>query len=633
MSKYWAAFLLLFATLPASAANSTAHWLEVSTPHFTVLTDSNEKQGRRIAGQFEQMRSLFHVLLPSADDDAGSPIIVLALKDKKGFQSLQPLSQLAKNHLEIAGFFQNSTDKNYILLRLDAQGEHPFAVIYHEYTHFMLRKVTVIPLWLNEGLAEFYQNTTIEEKDVLLGQASADNIYYLRDHSLIPLVTLLKVDHQSPYYHDEQKGSVFYAQSWALTHYIEMNDSQKGTHHLSEYATYLIQGEDSVTAAQHAFGDLNQLQKALDSYVQQGSFMMFKRKTAITVDISSFKIRPVPPPEADATRADVLVRVQRTQEAQALLESTLRDDPNNALAHETMGFLKFREGDIPAAKKWYGEAVQLDSHSFLSHYYYAAMSLQSGDTDHDEAIESSLRTSIKLNPSFAPAYDALAMFYARSQRNLSEAHLLNVQAIELDPANLRYRVNAANVLAQEQQFTGALGVLKLAEAIAKTPEETYSVQSAVARIEQNEASFQRAETRNQDAALHTSTVPTGPTLTDPTKVMVFRRVNGRVIGKIEDAPNYPTGDATGPRHTVQGILRNISCSYPTVLTLDVDRDGKSITLYNNNYYKITFTTANYEPDGDIKPCTGIEDMKAAVKYAEVSDKNAAGQILAIELSK
>ena len=106
-----------------------------------------------------------------------------------------------------------------------------------------------------------------------------------------------------------------------------------------------------------------------------------------------------------------------------------------------------------------------------------------------------------------------------------------------------------------------------------------------------------------------------------------------MIGKSEDTPKYPTGDSTGPRHTIQGVLRDIRCSYPNVIALSVDHAGKMITLYNNNFYKIVFTTANYEPDGDIKPCTGIEDMKASVKYAEVSDKTVAGQILSIELSK
>ena len=629
MGKRFSAVLLLLATLTASAGASAARWFQISTPNFTVLTDSNEKQARRIAGQFEQMRSLFHVLLPNTTDDAGSPIIVLALKDRKSFQSLEPAPYLAKGQLDLAGLFLNATDKNYILLRLDAQGEHPFATVYHEYTHFMLRKSPWLPLWLNEGLAEFYQNTDIQEKEVLLGQASADDIYYLRDNRLLPLITLLKVDYKSPYYHEEQKGSVFYAQSWALTHYIEMTDGQKGTHRLAEYAKLLLQGEDSVTAAQHAFGDLNQLQKALESYVHQATFMMFKRKTAITVDTASFQVREVPQPEVDAIRADVLVHNQRTEEAQALLDSTLRDDPSNALAHETMGFLKFREGDIPSAKKWYGEAVKLDSHSFLAHYYYAAMSLQSGDDDHDEAIESSLRTSIKLNPAFAPSYDTLATFYARRHQNLSEAHLLNVQAVNLEPENLRYRINAAEVLAQQQQFPGALGVLKLAATVAKTPDESAMVQSLITRIQRLEAALDRA-TRNGENA---TTLQTNPAQGDATKVMVFRRVDGKVIGKIEDAPDYPIGDSTGARHTVQGVLRNISCSYPTVLTLDVDQGGKTITLYTNNYYKVVFTTANYESDGDIKPCTGIEDMKAKVGYAEVSNKNVAGQIFSIELSK
>jgi hypothetical protein len=89
-----------------------------------------------------------------------------------------------------------------------------------------------IPLWLNEGLAELYQNTDIQVKEVLLGEANTDDISYLRQNRLLPVITLLKVDQTSPYYHEEQKGSVFYAESWALTHYIEISDAQKKTNRL-----------------------------------------------------------------------------------------------------------------------------------------------------------------------------------------------------------------------------------------------------------------------------------------------------------------------------------------------------------------------------------------------------------------
>jgi tetratricopeptide (TPR) repeat protein len=634
MHKHLTALFLVCISFTALAGDSNEHWLEVQSPHFVVLTDTNEKQARRIAGQFEHMRAIFHMLLPNASDNAGAPIIVVALKDKKGFQALEPPAYLAKNQLDLAGLFINSPDKNYILLRLDAQGENPFSTVYHEYTHYMMRKSTWTPLWLNEGLAEFYQNTEIRDKDVVLGQPSPDDILYLRQNKLLPLTTLLSVDHSSPYYHDEQKGSVFYAESWALTHYLVVNDYQKKTHLLTDYARFLTKGEDSVTAAQHAFGDLKRLQDLLDNYVQQSSFTMFKMNAAVPIDVATFDVRPVSNSEADAVRADVLIHDDRAKEAQALLETTLRDDPNNALAHETMGYLKFRDQDIPAARKWYGEAVQLDSHSYLAHYYFAVMTLQSGDTSHDAEIESSFRTSIKLNPSFAPSYDALANFYASRDQKLDEAHILNIEAIQLEPANVYYRLNAANVLSQQREYLSAINVLKLALPIAKTQTETNMVQSRIHSLEQFQAALESNNTQSgtQSTTSQAST-QTGAAPPDAKKTTVFQRVDGKLIGMTEETPNYPTGDATGPQHTIKGVLTHIRCSYPNVLALSMDQAGKTLTFYNNNYYKVVFTTANYEPKGDIKPCTEIEGMKATVKYAEVTDKVVAGQILSIELSK
>jgi Tfp pilus assembly protein PilF len=367
--------------------------------------------------------------------------------------------------------------------------------------------------------------------------------------------------------------------------------------------------------------------------------------SGFTADASSFQVKALSPPEADAVRADFLVYNQRTKDAEPLLAAVLRDDPNNALAHETMGFLKFREHDIPAAQKWYSEAVQLDSHSYLAHYYFASMTMQNGDKDHDAQIESSLLTSIKLNPAFAPSYDTLAMFYGQRNQKLDEARLLSVQAVQLQPDNLYYRLNAANVLTQQHNYASALGVLKLALTVAKTQVEEEMVQSRINQIQKYQALVERAKTQtsqsgsqssDQSSAELSSAHPGAPidSTNDPNKTLVFRKVNGKVIGKPEDKPNYPTEDSKGAQHTISGVLRDIRCSYPTVLALTVDTPaGKKATLYTNNYYKVVFTTANYEPEGDIKPCTGIEDMKASVKYAEVADKNVAGQILSIELSK
>ena len=124
-----------------------------------------------------------------------------------------------------------------------------------------------MPLWLNEGLAEFFQNTDIRDKDVLVGQPSPDNIIYLRQHRLIPLPMLFQVDATSPYYHEEEKGSVFYAESWALTHYLEVTNYNNHTDQIGAYTRLAKLQIDPVTAAEQAFGDLKKLQAALEIYI------------------------------------------------------------------------------------------------------------------------------------------------------------------------------------------------------------------------------------------------------------------------------------------------------------------------------------------------------------------------------
>jgi tetratricopeptide (TPR) repeat protein len=626
-------FLLIFAgTLSCSARDTAEHWFEVRSPHFVVVTDSNEKQGRRIANQFERMRAIFHLLMPNASDSTGSPVIVLALKDKKGLRGVEPAAYLAKGQLDLAGYFMPTADKNYILLRLDAEGTHPFSTIYHEYTHFMMRNASEwIPLWLNEGLAEFYQNTDIQDKEVLLGQPSADDILYLRQNQLLPLTTLLKVDRTSPYYHEEQKGSAFYAESWALTHYLEVSDAQKDTKRLLKYAELLTKKEDPLVAAQQALGDLGQLQRALNNYISQGQFMMFKMKRVVNVDESTFQVRAIPATDADAIRADVLVYTQRTKEAQALIDSVLRDDPNNALAHETMGYLKFREGDIPAAKKWYGEAVKLDSQSYLAHYYFATMSMGGAGANHDPEIESSLRACIKLNPNFAPAYDALATYYIGDPTKTAEAHMLNLRAISLAPDNVNYRLNAAAIWVNAQRYDDAIAVLKEAGHVARTPEEVASVQTRLEEIEQ----YQAAVAQSHQAA---SDVTSTAVVTDAHTVTLTGRDGGKLVVRArnaDDTAKYPTEPPTGLRHKTRGILRSVHCSYPSILTLTVDQPGKgpAILLYRNDFKQIEFSASNFTPNGDLDPCKDLEGLKARIEYAEVSDKSVAGQIISVELSK
>src|SRR6201987_4947057 len=191
-------------------ADSTPVWLQVTTPHFTVVTDAGEKQARHIAGQFERMQAVFHKILPAAHSDPGAaPIVVLAVKNRRDFQALEPAEYLTKGKLDLAGLFLQSNDRTYILIRLDAGGDPPYPTVYPEYTHYIPRHAN-LPLWLDEGIAEFYQNTDIDSHDIHFGQPSPGDLERLRSQSLLPLPPLFTVDHDSPYYHDKQKGTMFY---------------------------------------------------------------------------------------------------------------------------------------------------------------------------------------------------------------------------------------------------------------------------------------------------------------------------------------------------------------------------------------------------------------------------------------
>ena len=55
---------LLLAGPAALPRDKNESWIQITSPHFVVVTNSSEKQGRRIADQFERMRSLFHALFP-----------------------------------------------------------------------------------------------------------------------------------------------------------------------------------------------------------------------------------------------------------------------------------------------------------------------------------------------------------------------------------------------------------------------------------------------------------------------------------------------------------------------------------------------------------------------------------------
>lgn len=635
--------LLLFAPATRLRAEGIQHWLEVKTEHFTVYCDGSERQARTVSAQLERMHDLFAKLLPHATEDAGSRIVVLALKNRRDFQGVEPVEYLGKGSLDLAGYFLQTPDQSFIALRLDGEGEHPYGVLYHEYTHYMLRHAVTIPVWLNEGLAQFYENTDLGDKTARFGQPSANELIYLRQQRLIPLPTLFAVDHNSPFYHEQDKGNVFYAESWALTHMLFLRDFQRHTMNLSAYVSDVAKGDDPVTAAAKAFGDLKQLQHDLDAYVNGGSFHALLMPMQNAVNDASFKVEPIPTPTADAVRADLLINEGRLEDGKTLIDDVLRATPAIAQVHETLGLFALRQGDLRTARKEYGEAVKLHSTSYLAYYYFGSLSMQLGKTEEitptGEAIGASLQEAVRLNPGFAPALDVLAHYDAEHDQ-LVEASQLELRAVGADPSNIGYRLNAAQIRVQRKEYDAAIRVLKTALPLAQTAEDRRQVQERLNSMQrlvaqQKEQEGQASQTQESTVTTLTGTArPADRASTESTPPYVTDGQGHRVgAGRAVEPPPLPPGPPNGPHHVVRGSLQQISCFYPKGLLLRVQGPGKPVALYSNDMYGIAMTVSNFTPKKEMNPCVDFDGLKASVVYGAIDDPAVAGQIISIELSR
>lgn len=500
MSKRIALILSVLATLVPIAAAQTEAWLEVRTPHFDIVTNSNEKEGRRAAHQFESMRSVFQRVFPEADLDTAEPMLVIAVQDKRALQALSPDEYNTPGQLGLIGYFMQAPEKNYVLILLNATGTHPYAPIYHEYAHFVFSRLHEwMPLWLTEGIAEFYENTEILDDRVRIGKGDPYLQAVLDRHPLLPLSTLFAVDPHSSYYHEQDKGSMFYAESWALTHYLKDKDDLDGTHRLTDFLDLLQRNVDPTDAATQAFGDLDTLELNFRKAAVSMQYTVSEISGSTDIDESSFLVQPLTQTQADVFRADMLAHIGREKDAGALAQGIIHDDTGNVAAREIMGYIAYRQLNFDEARKWCQEAIKLDPSNFMAHYLFGVASVRKGTPDKASqvAAEESLRTVIKLNPSFAQGYDALAMFYTTRGTSLTEASDLIEKAVQLGPGVPEFRINQSQVFVSLNKTKEAAESLNLALKMSHTPEQVAAAEKLLATLRTYSAERAKMQAQNK----------------------------------------------------------------------------------------------------------------------------------------
>ena len=321
-----------------------------------------------------------------------------------------------------------------------------------------------------------------------MGEADPGLVWELRQNRLIPLDVLFKVDRASPYYNETSKTNIFYAESWALTHYLWMADKSSHKPALMAYLTAESQPGATEEEAAKAFGDLKKLQAALQTYVNSDEFFRFEGP-APSVPDTEIKLRELSEAETDAYLGGFEALRGKPQDAKPLLEEAIKLDPNVALAYQNLGVTQYFEGDRKAALESFSKAVSIDPKNALSHYFRAYLGFRQGDgPGDDDQFAGDLRQAITLDPDFAPAFVLLAEHLAASSDKLPEALSLAKQAVTLEPGNSGALLTLAHVLIRMRNFNDAQIVGQWAERNALNAPQRQSAEQILNYIQQAKGS-------------------------------------------------------------------------------------------------------------------------------------------------
>jgi hypothetical protein len=170
-------------------------WSEGRSAHFRILTDGGEKETAARARNLELLQGILQVISPDLRQrkvltKPMLPSFVYFFSKEKSFKEYSELKG-------IEGFFVGHPDGNYLSINGGAEDANSIAC--HEYLHqFLDANFPGVPLWLNEGMATFFETLRIVDKEVHLGVPPPNYLAHLFNEGLMPTEQLMAVTHTSP---------------------------------------------------------------------------------------------------------------------------------------------------------------------------------------------------------------------------------------------------------------------------------------------------------------------------------------------------------------------------------------------------------------------------------------------------
>jgi hypothetical protein len=475
---HWLTWLVLFLVQGHSLSEAKTEWVEIRSAHFLLITDAGEAKGRNAIVEFERIRTFFRQSLVVANQHPSPLVVVLAAKDGDSVRELMPWYwTYGRTHL--AGLYAEALDQHFAVVLLNTQRSGQYPVFYHEYYHSITSpEFPDLPLWLSEGLAEFYGYSQIKENVVSTGLADRERLNTLATARLLPLRDLFNVDHASPYYNESEKASIFYAESWLLTHYL-MIGNPEAHKNLVAFLEALSRGKrwDQAIAA---FGDLKKLQSDLEAYSRQKKFLSINSPLP-NFERSDLQVRGLSKAEIDAYAGGFSAALGYPQAGVRISKKALKEDGNLSLGYVYLAMDQNSEDALKSA----ADAVRLDPSNTYARYLRAyIVTYQSGMLSTDVPVKEDLRHATLLNQDFSPPYALLGEYLALRTPKLEEGLALVKQAVLFDPSSSTYQLALARVLMQMNKYDAARTAASRATALARNSAESQHAQAFTLFLDQ-----------------------------------------------------------------------------------------------------------------------------------------------------
>jgi FimV-like protein len=429
-----------------------------------LLGNASEKDIRQVGVRLEQFREVFSRLFTTLNVNSPVPTTVIVFKNDDSYRPFKPTENTA-------GYFQSGSDVNYITLKLVKElhsEQDPFTIIFHEYTHLLVKNTSGnVPIWFNEGLAEYYSTFSItDDQKVVMGRPIASHVFLLRENKMLPLRTLFQVDQKSPYYSESDKQSIFYAESWALMHYLILGKDGQRVTQMGKFLELLSANVAVEQAFQQAFAmSFESMENELSAYIQRDRYPITTGSFTSKVGYDkAMQSAPMTEAEAQAYLGDLLLHSNRN-ESEAYLQKALALNPDLAMANASLGMLRVRQGRADEARKSLERAVAASSQNYLIHYYYAYALSREGNRDMQTVmgfapetaakIRAELKLAIQLRPDFPESYSLLAFVNLVTESELDETLELLKRALATSPGRNDLVYMLAQLYLRKEDFKTA----------------------------------------------------------------------------------------------------------------------------------------------------------------------------------